>query len=106
MKYTVNIPDKFWRSAIKLKYKYTKDEFADVIEDIKDSIKILATKGQLPKEYYDHPLRRSPYVNYNEYHVYDDDVLVIYYRYEKKLYLRFVEVSDHQTLRKKSDSLK
>lgn len=106
MKYTVNIPDKFWRSAKRLKHKYTKDEFADVVEDIKDSIKILATKGKLPKEYHDHLLRRSPYVNYNEYHVYDDDVLVIYHRYEKKLYFRFVEVTDHETLRKKSRPLK
>ena len=102
MKYTVNIPDKFWRSLKRLKLKYTQDEFADVVAEIKESIKILASDGVLPEEYHDHLLRRSPYVNYNEYHVYDDDVLVIYYRYEKKLYLRFVEVIDHESLRNKS----
>lgn len=102
MKYTVNIPEKFWRSAKKLRYKYTHDEFTELIEDVKESIKVLANKGKLPKEYHDHLLRRSPYVNYNEYHVYDDDVLVIYYRYEKRLYFRFVEVTDHKHLRQKS----
>lgn len=106
MKYTVNIPDKFWHSAKKLKYKYTNDQFADIVEKIKDSIKLLATMGKLPKGYHDHLLRKSPYVNYNEYYVYDDDVLVIYYRFEKKLYFRFVEVTDHEMLRKKSRPLK
>lgn len=102
MKYTVNIPNKFWQSVRKLRYKYAKDEFKEVIEKIKESIKILAREGCLPEDYDDHLLRRSPYTNYHEYHVYDDDVLVIYFRYEKKLYLRFVEVTDHDHLREKS----
>lgn len=101
MKYTVNIPEEFWRSAKRLKQKYTHDEFVEIIEDIRESIVILAESGTLPPEYNDHLLRRSPYVNYNEYHVYDDDVLIIYYRHDKKLYLRFVEVIDHETLSKK-----
>lgn len=104
MRYTVNIPDKFWRSAKKLRCKYTKDEFTEVIEEIKESIKILANDSVLPDEYDDHPLRRSPYVNYNEYHVYDDDVLIIYFRFEKKLYFRFVEITDHEHLRSQSTS--
>lgn len=103
MKYQVNIPNKFWQSAKKLRTKYTKEEFTNIVAEIKESIQILSDKGKLPKEYHDHQLRRSPYVNYNEYHVYDDDVLVIYYRHEKKLYLRFVEVTDHKNLKEKSN---
>lgn len=103
MQYTVNIPEKFWSSVKRLRPKYTKDEFTDIIIEIKDSIKILASEGQLPEGYADHLLRRSPYVNYREYHVYDDDVLIIYFRNDKKLYLRFIEVLDHQQLRIKSD---
>lgn len=103
MSYTVNIPDSFWRSIKKIKHKYTHDEFVEVVFEIKESIKILAKEGKLPPEYHDHLLRRSPYVNYNEYHVYDDDILIIYYRQNKKMYLRFVEVIDHESLREKSE---
>lgn len=102
MKYTVNIPEKFWRSAKRLRHKYTHEQFTELIKEIKESIKILANNGELPSEYDDHLLRRSPYINYNEYHVYDDDVLIIYYRYKRKFYFRFVEVTDHETLRQKS----
>lgn len=52
--------------------------------------------------YHDHVLRRSPYQNHNEYHLFDDDVLVIYTRNENRLTLKFVEVTDHESLNKKS----
>ncbi|WP_251545422.1 type II toxin-antitoxin system mRNA interferase toxin, RelE/StbE family [Limosilactobacillus caecicola] len=103
MKYQVNIPDKFWLSIKNLRTQYTRDELSEIVAELKESIRMLANNGKLPDEYHDHLLRRSPYVNYNEYHIYDDDVLVIYQRREKKLYLRFVEVTNHQQLRKNSD---
>lgn len=104
MKYKVRITKKFWSSASQLKKKYSRAEYNDIINEIQESILILANRGYLPSEYQDHVLRRSPYQNYNEYHLYDDDVLVIYVRNDKRLYFRFVEVTDHENLHKNSNS--
>ena len=103
MRYQVKISKGFWESAKKLKQKYTNEEFSDIIDEIRESIILLANDGKLPEEYQDHILRRSPYLNHHEYHLYDDDVLVIYVRNENHLYLRFVEVTDHATLNKNSN---
>lgn len=103
MKYHVRISKGFWKSAKRLKQKYTNEEYSDIVDEIRESIFLLANDGTLPKEYQDHMLRRSPYLNYHEYHLYDDDVLVIYVQNKNSLYLRFVEVTDHETLSKKSN---
>ncbi|WP_416274353.1 type II toxin-antitoxin system YafQ family toxin [Ligilactobacillus agilis] len=54
--------------------------YSQIIDEIRGSIIILANDGILPKEYQDHILRRSPCQNHREYHLYDDDILVIYVR--------------------------
>lgn len=98
MKYKVKISMGFWRSTKRLKQKYIKEEYGQIIDEIRELIIILANGGILPKEYQDHILRRSPYQNHREYRLYDDDVLVIYVRKRKQLYLCFVEVTDHKNL--------
>lgn len=103
MKYKVKISKGFWRSAKRLKQKYTNEKYSQIIDEIRELIIILANGGILPKEYQDHILRRSPYQNHREYHLYDDDILVIYVRKQKQLYLRFVEVIDHKNLHDNSD---
>lgn len=103
MKYQVKISKRFWDSAKKLKKKYTNEEFSEIIDEIRESIVLLANDGALPQEYQDHVLRRSPYFNHHEYHLYDDDVLVIYVRNNRHLYLRFVEVTDHANLKQNSN---
>lgn len=103
MKYKVDFAKRFWRSPRILKSKYTNEEYAEIIDEIKESIMILANTGELPEEYGDHILVKTPYVDFNEYHLYDDDVLVIYHRFETKKVLHFVEVIDHKHLTQESD---
>ncbi|KRM37701.1 hypothetical protein FC39_GL000083 [Lactobacillus hamsteri DSM 5661 = JCM 6256] len=78
MAYRIKITHRFWKSADFLKEKYSKDEYKEIMNEIEESIIVLRNKGRLPEEYDDHILRRSPFVGQHEYHVYDDDVLVIY----------------------------
>lgn len=100
MKYHVSINKNFWKSVKKLKHKYSDAEYVEIIDEIRESILLLADEGSLPPEYKDHVLRRSPYQEHNEYHLYDDNVLVIYVRSDKQLHLRFIEVTDHESLNK------
>lgn len=99
MAYKVKITHRFWKSADFLKQKYNKDEFKEIINEIEESILILRNKGRLSKNYGDHVLRRSPFVGQREYHVYDDDVLIIYSKNTNKKILRFIRIVDHHLLR-------
>lgn len=50
--------------------------------------------------WHDHPLERSPFGdgNHFEFHTFDDDVLVVYFRREAKRTIRMVGVYDHDTI--------
>lgn len=98
MKYRIKISHNFWKSGEFLKKKYNKEELKEIIAEIEESIFILRSKHHLPKEYDDHILRRSPFVGQHEYHVYDDDVLIIYSKNKHKLLFRFIEITDHHIL--------
>lgn len=98
MAYKILIPHGFWKSAEFLTKKYNKNEFKAIINEIQESIILLHHEGKLPKEYDDHVLRRSPFVGQHEYHIYDDDVLVIYSKNSNKMIMRFIEITDHSKL--------
>lgn len=49
MKYKVTINKSFWSSAKRLKSKYTNDEFRQIVNEIQESILILANYGKLPR---------------------------------------------------------
>lgn len=44
MKYKVKISKGFWRSAKRLKQKYIKEEYGQIIDEIRESIIILAIR--------------------------------------------------------------
>lgn len=103
MKYEIDFAKRFWKSPRVLKSKYTNEEYSEIIDEIKESILILAETGSLPVDYDDHVLVKTPYFGFNEYHLYDDDVLIIYHRFESRKLFHFVEVTDHEHLTSKSD---
>lgn len=103
MRYEIDFAKRFWKSPRVLKSKYSNEQYAEIINEIKESILILSNDGILPKEYDDHLLVKTPYIGFNEYHLYDDDVLVIYHRFEDRKLFHFVEVIDHEHLTNKSD---
>ena len=75
------------------------DEIKEATEAIKYSMVELQQNGVLPDEYDDHVLEDEPWTVFNEYHVLDD-LLVIYYRVDKKKNLRFTTITTHRELRK------
>lgn len=80
-------------------FALTDDEVKDAIESIKYSMIELRNNGVLPEEYDDHPLKVAPWTGFNEYHVLDD-LLVVYYKIEKKGTIRFTTIVTHKELRK------
>lgn len=104
MNYRIKITHRFWKSAEFLKTKYPKEEVKAIIAEIEESILILRHQGSLPQEYDDHILRRSPFVGQHEYHVYDDDILIIYSKHENKKLFRFIMVLDHEMLNEISEN--
>lgn len=103
MQYEVDFAKRFWKSPRILKSKYTNEEYSEIIDEIKESILMLAQYGNLPRDYDDHILMKTPYISFNEYHLYDDDVLVIYHRFDSRKLLHFVEVTDHKHLSQESN---
>lgn len=93
MKYQISVSSNFWKSAKSLRKKYTKEEYLQIVTELRESMLLLAYDGKLPQEFLDHPLKRTPYIGFNEYHIYDDDVLVIYSK--NKSTLNFFKVMDH-----------
>lgn len=75
------------------------DDINDAIEAIKFSMLELRKHGQLPEEYDDHVLEDAPWTGFNEYHVLDD-LLVIYYKVDKRKTIRFTTITTHKELRK------
>ena len=91
MNWGVKASPHFWRTALPLKEKYTHEQFASIIRSIREAICELAAKGRVEESgWHDHPLERSPFGdgNHFEFHTFDDDVLVVYFRREAKRTIR------------------
>lgn len=101
MNWNVKASPHFWRTALPLKEKYTHEQFASIIRFIREAICELAAKGRVEESgWRDHPLERSPFGdgNHFEFHTFDDDVLVVYFRREAKRTIRMVGIYDHDTI--------
>lgn len=100
-RYTVKVSDHFWQTAKALRGKYTHEQFAEIISIIRDCIRELAEKGFVDENgWHDHLLTKPPYADgaHYEFHVFDDDVLVVYFRRERNRVIRMVGAYDHDTL--------
>ncbi len=100
-RYEVRISDRFWSTAKPLRAKYTHDQFLEIIGIVKEAIRELAEKGYVDEAGWDdHPLVRSPFAdgNHFEFHIYDDDVLVVYFKRERRRVIRMVGIYDHETI--------
>ncbi|MDR1473349.1 MAG: type II toxin-antitoxin system YafQ family toxin [Lactobacillales bacterium] len=80
-------------------FNLTNQEAKEAIKTIKETMILLKKDGFLPKEYDNHDLTKEPWRGFREYHVLDD-VLVVYYKVEKKRRIRFTTITTHDELRK------
>lgn len=101
MNWSVKASPHFWRTALPLKEKYAHERFASIIRSIRKAICELAARGRVEESgWHDHPLERSPFGdgNHFEFHTFDDDVLVVYFKREAKRTIRMVGIYDHDTI--------
>ncbi len=99
--YEVRVSPHFWLTAEPLRPKYTHEQFAEVIRTIRKAIDELAEKGYVDEVgWNDHLLSKRPFLdgNHFEFHVYDDDVLVVYFKREAHRVIRMVGIYDHENL--------
>lgn len=80
-------------------FNLSDDDIDNAIDDIKFTMVELKDYGELPEEYDDHVLEDEPWTGFNEYHVLDD-LLVIYYKVDKRKRIRFTTITTHKELRK------
>jgi len=102
-RYTIKISNRFWETAKVLRGKYTHEQFAEIISIIRDCINELAEKGFVDENgWNDHRLAKAPFDDgsHYEFHIFDDDVLVVYFRRERNRTIRMVGVYDHETIPK------
>lgn len=101
MRYEVKASPAFWRTALPLKNKYTHDQFALIIREVRRAIDELAQKGTIEETgWHHHELAHSPFADghHFEFHLFDDDVLVVYFKRESRHVIRMVGIYDHATL--------
>lgn len=101
MTWTVKASPHFWRTALPLKDKYTREQFAFIIRSIRMAILELEEKGRVEETgWHDHQLERSPFGDGHhwEFHTFDDDVLVVYFRRESRHAIRMVGIYDHASI--------
>lgn len=100
--YEVKYQGGFWNGLNLLSTKYTHEQLAEVIKSIKLCIKELEDKGYVDEEgWNDHFLVKKPFNDghHREFHTYDDDVLVVYFRKMAPNVIRMVCITDHDGLR-------
>ena len=91
----------FWSTLQPLRAKYTREQMAEIILTIKACIRELQRYGHVEENGWDeHMLAHAPFAdgNHFEFHVFDDDVLVVYFRRERNRRIRMVGVYDHATI--------
>lgn len=79
-------------------FALTDSETKEVVNEIRELMRELQENGSVPKEYQDHVLEKAPWIGYNEFHVLDD-LLVIYFKIERKRTIRMVTITNHEELR-------
>ena len=101
--FEVEVPDDFWRTLKRLKGFYTKTEMIEIIEDIKECISELEVSGAVAAAgWSDHALIRPPFNDglHREFHVHDDDTLVVCIIRRSAYRIRMVGVYRHATIPK------
>ncbi|MBJ7688724.1 type II toxin-antitoxin system mRNA interferase toxin, RelE/StbE family [Weissella confusa] len=97
--YRVRLTDEFKRDMKKLPclIKGKGLVLREVKQEIKETIDLLINEGVLPEEYNDHTLERRPWSGINEYHVFND-VLILYVRVDSHRSIRMIGIRTHETL--------
>lgn len=99
--YTVKAGHDFWLTLNPFRRKYNRQQFIEIAGIIKDCIRELQAYGEVTENgWLNHLLEKSPFDDglHYEFHIFDDDVLVVYFKRERKRVIRMVGVYDHRSI--------
>lgn len=99
--YEVKVSAHFWSTLGPLRTKYAHEQMIEIINIVKDCIRELQAKGYVDENGWgEHRLVKPPYNDgmHYEFHIFDDDVLVVYFKREKNRTIRMVGIYDHESL--------
>lgn len=94
----VRVSHRFWETLERLKVKYTREQMIEIILIVKECIEELRRDGQVTLSgWSEHILAKPPYSDgmHYEFHIFDGDVLVVYFKRERKRVIRMVGIYDH-----------
>ncbi len=101
LSYTVKAGRDFWRTLDPFRRKYSRSQFIEIVRIVKDCIRELQEHGEVTESgWAAHILERPPFNDglHYEFHIFDDDVLVVYFKRERKRVIRMVGVYDHRSI--------
>lgn len=101
MSWTVRASADFWATVRPFKDKYPEREYLAIIRTIREAIVELEEKGFVSETGWDdHRLMKKPFDdgNYFEFHIHDDDVLVVYFKRVRRQTIRMIGVFSHLTI--------
>jgi len=82
---------------IKKIFNLTDKETVEILDELRELMITLQETGYIPEEYQDHVLEKKPWRGFHEFHLLDD-MLVVYFKIEKKKVIRMVTITNHEEL--------
>lgn len=99
--YTVKAGHDFWKTLDPFRRKYSRAQFIEIVQIIKACIRELQMYGEVTENgWASHVLEKAPFGDgqHYEFHIFDDDVLDVYFKRERRMIIRMVGVYDHNSM--------
>lgn len=101
MSWKVRASAAFWATVRPFKMAYPEQEYLAIIKTIREAITELEQYGCVRETgWSEHRLAESPFDDRNhfEFHIHDDDALVVYFKRTSNRTIRMVGVYSHSTI--------
>ena len=101
MSWEVRVSKRFWETIAVLREKYERAEYLELIDAVRDALDELAEKGSVTVAGWDeHVLIHAPFDDgcHFEFHIHDDDTLVVYFMRTSKHTIRMIGVYGHKSI--------
>lgn len=101
MTWQVRATNAFWSTVRPFKEKYPHREYLAIVNTIREAIAELYETGHVVESgWNEHVLRKYPFGDgtHFEFHIHDDDVLVVYCKRDHNRTIRMIGVFDHESI--------
>lgn len=101
MTWSVRATNDFWATVKPFRERYSRKEYLAIIRTIREAIEELHEGGHVRESgWNEHILKHFPFDDgcHFEFHIHDDDVLVVYCKRERHRIIRMIGVFDHESI--------